>query len=47
MIRRWLQDMGSDNRFAVMVWAVVAVIGLGILTTAWIIWTLLELAGVL
>lgn len=41
MIRRWLRDIGSDNRFAVMVWAVVTVVGLGVLTVAWIVWTVL------
>ena len=42
----WLRDMGSDNRFALMVWAVTAVAVLGVITVAWIVWTVLELAGV-
>lgn len=42
----WIRDMGSDNRFIFMVWAVTFVAVLGVLTVALIIWTALELAGV-
>lgn len=41
----WIRDMGSDNRFALMVWLVAVVVGLGVLIAAWVIWTTLEIIG--